>query len=877
MRKILCTVFVILLCAGITSANQHFYIKKAGNDSYSGLSDDSAWGSVTGIKPRMDIPNPTILPGDTLSLNAGDTLIGMLRVTVKLVINKYGSGNDPIINAQHNPLFESCISLESGDSTAISDIVCDSAYQDGIASAGMSGIRIFRGQQMHSGSDGIKQNAGGSMYLEDVWTHDNGDDGASAHAGTLTIRRGKFRHNGTDGVHNIATAIAVINNASLDSNINYGINMGLDRNNYSNMFTSCTLRYNGSSFGGIQLTDSTNALADSCVFYGGAYGVHSVSNGTWTVQNSSFYNQTFAAVFLEGGAGYKNFQHNFIKGCTGDYSVITGTGTGMNAFYNKFWDCSGFNFYDAFNCFGNVHNSDASSSSHYAYRIAVNNLGNKIENCYVNSSGGYAVRDDGNAFTMNNCAFHNGFNGSYSTATTGAVITNCISDNTDLPAGNSNVNGANFASYFQSTDTGSALYAIPLITGGAYKTGVNPSISGITKYFNNFAIIPGSVNIGAMGNPCTDSIMLYSPSNGATNIAINPTLTWKTSGSAPYQLQVSTSSGFSSMVFNQSGITDTTQNLTNLSNNTIYYWRVNPSNANNACPGSSSWSFTTIIAVPPAPILSSPSNGAVNIAVSPTLTWAASSGAASYRVQVSKTSNFSNIVFDSSGIIVTSLVLAGLLNDSTYYWHVNATNIGGIGDWSATANFTIITTLPSAVILISPKDSAILSADSIVLIWQKGAPAVTAYMLEVAKDSGFTNLLVQDSSLTDTIKLVRALTGESFWWQVKAKNGVGWGPFSAKRRFTHPSTSVLPKQWSMKVFGCTQSDRILRYSLPEQCRVILRYYNVSGRLIISLINRVQNAGYYSISIPMSWWAKGTYVQEFQAGNFVRKDKFYITR
>jgi hypothetical protein len=104
-----------------------------------------------------------------------------------------------------------------------------------------------------------------------------------------------------------------------------------------------------------------------------------------------------------------------------------------------------------------------------------------------------------------------------------------------------------------------------------------------------------------------------------------------------------------------------------------------------------------LILVPPAaPSLSSPNNLATAINISPTLTWTASPGATSYQVQVSSTNNFSDIVFDQSGLTTTSAsVTPALANSTVYYWRVNATNAVGTGLWSPVWSFTTIASVPA--------------------------------------------------------------------------------------------------------------------------------------------------------------------------------------
>jgi uncharacterized protein (TIGR02145 family) len=88
---------------------------------------------------------------------------------------------------------------------------------------------------------------------------------------------------------------------------------------------------------------------------------------------------------------------------------------------------------------------------------------------------------------------------------------------------------------------------------------------------------------------------LSSPSNGATNQSTSPTLSWNaSSGATSYTLQVSTDSLFSSYVYNQSGLTSISQQVTGLSNSTLYYWWVNAANGYGTSIWSTpTWSFMT--------------------------------------------------------------------------------------------------------------------------------------------------------------------------------------------------------------------------------------------------------------------------------------------
>jgi subtilisin family serine protease len=183
---------------------------------------------------------------------------------------------------------------------------------------------------------------------------------------------------------------------------------------------------------------------------------------------------------------------------------------------------------------------------------------------------------------------------------------------------------------------------------------------------------------------------LSSPANSSTGIAINTGLTWNTvSGATSYNVQVSTSSSFGTTVYNATGITSTSASPAGLANNTTYYWRVSATNGVGTGAWSSVWSFTTVVQgnVPLAPVLSSPANNATNVSRTPSFSWIASAGATSYNFQLSKKSNFSSLV-NNSTLTGTSTTVSGLSRTTTYYWRVSAKNAVGTSPWSVTRNFT---------------------------------------------------------------------------------------------------------------------------------------------------------------------------------------------
>jgi hypothetical protein len=98
------------------------------------------------------------------------------------------------------------------------------------------------------------------------------------------------------------------------------------------------------------------------------------------------------------------------------------------------------------------------------------------------------------------------------------------------------------------------------------------------------------------------------------------------------------------------------------------------------------------MAIPAAPSLSSPADGAIGVSVDPTLIWNTTAGAATYTLQVSLTPAFTSFVVNQSDIVDTLYNVTGLSNNTQYYWRVNATNEAGTGEWSVTWVFTVTAT-----------------------------------------------------------------------------------------------------------------------------------------------------------------------------------------
>ncbi len=181
-----------------------------------------------------------------------------------------------------------------------------------------------------------------------------------------------------------------------------------------------------------------------------------------------------------------------------------------------------------------------------------------------------------------------------------------------------------------------------LTNSTTYYWRANASNVGGTSWSNAWSF---TTIVAAPGVP-----VLASPSNGAGNQPVSLSLSWNTStNAATYAVQVSTDAAFGSTVTAQIGLTGTMAAVSGLGNSATYYWRVGAKDAGGVSGWSGGWSFTTVIAVPDVPQLSSPASGAMAQPVTLSLGWSTSARAASYSVEVSTDAGFGSFVADEIG------------------------------------------------------------------------------------------------------------------------------------------------------------------------------------------------------------------------------------
>lgn len=332
---------------------------------------------------------------------------------------------------------------------------------------------------------------------------------------------------------------------------------------------------------------------------------------------------------------------------------------------------------------------------------------------------------------------------------------------------------------------------------------------------------------------------------------------------------------FTGLLFNDSTtVIDTTKQMSALTPNRKYYWRVRGWNAAGASAYSSVDSFT-IQYLPLATSLLYPTHNQ------------ADARADTLVLRVQKVDADSNYVFQtwtytSAGQAFRSdtvkqnptLTLTGLLNRSKYYWQVQVGNQAGWSAFTAVDSFTTIIELASTPRTITPKNSSAEQRRT-KFVWSKATNAVW-YHLQVAT-TNFINPsdIIEDVKVqTDTTYTIMDTLKAStlYYWRVSAIDLGGEGAFSASAHFnTGTATDVEQAIQLPKAFALLQNypnpfnpTTTIGYELPKTSFVKLYIYDVLGRVVATLVDGMQPANTYRVEWNPSRLSSGVYFCRIQA-------------
>ncbi len=236
-------------------------------------------------------------------------------------------------------------------------------------------------------------------------------------------------------------------------------------------------------------------------------------------------------------------------------------------------------------------------------------------------------------------------------------------------------------------------------------------------------------------------------------------------GATGYRLDVSTSGSFTSFVsgYNNLYVAGTSRSVTGLSPGTAYYYRVRTVAGGGTSSNSGTITVTTGLDAPVATPATDVSTTCF------TADWNSVQGATSYRLDVSKDSQFSSFVSGYAGLPVfsaTNYLVESLEANTTYYYRVRAVVSSVISDSSNT--ITCVTAPPVPV----AKVATGVTPGSFTAGWY-GVMGATGYRLDVSTSSSFTSFVsgYNNLSVAGTSRAVTGLSpGTVYYYRVRSSN-----------------------------------------------------------------------------------------------------------
>jgi phosphodiesterase/alkaline phosphatase D-like protein len=417
---------------------------------------------------------------------------------------------------------------------------------------------------------------------------------------------------------------------------------------------------------------------------------------------------------------------------------------------------------------------------------------------FSNYQGTYNNLNVGNVTTLNVTGLTTGVTYFYRIkATNGcsnSLVSNTITVSTTAPVAPTATDPNNFTCNSFNANwgavTGATQYFLDVSTTSAFTAGTFVSgynnlnvgnvttlnVTGLTTGVVYFYRIRASNGCSTSLNSNTITVSTTAPVSPTATPATNFSCTsfnanWgAVSGATQYIIEVSTSASFTSYVgtYNNLNVGNvTTLNVTGLTSNTTYFYRIK---STNGCSTSlPSNTITVSTSAPIAPIAAAASNFTCT---SFNANWGAVTGATQYFVDVSTDANFATFQGTYNNVNVgnvTTYFVTGLTVNTTYYYRVRADNGCTFSANSNTINVT--TTSPVAPIALNADN---FSCTTFNANWSASVGA-TSYELDVSTSGSFANFVSGFSAFNvgnvTTYNVTNLTQNMTYYYRIRAVNG----------------------------------------------------------------------------------------------------------
>ncbi len=276
---------------------------------------------------------------------------------------------------------------------------------------------------------------------------------------------------------------------------------------------------------------------------------------------------------------------------------------------------------------------------------------------------------------------------------------------------------------------------------------------------------------------------LLLPINTASDVRDTLQLVWNYANNASsYSFELATDAAFTAIVYSENSLLDTSYQITSLSGETEYFWRVKTTNLAGESGFADSYSFTT--AYPAAPTLLTPMYQEIDVELNPLFVWNSNPISTSYRFLLS----------EGLGISASKTIVDTVLTDTTfqisnlkpgtfYAWTVNAANDFGNSRWADLFQLKTKVILPEIPTLLSPLHNLSTLGDTVTFIWQD-AEYSDDFRIQVSLVETFSQRVFDVDNIKDTTITFGGFEGAStYYWRVRANNNGGSSVFSEAFKF----------------------------------------------------------------------------------------------
>ncbi len=234
---------------------------------------------------------------------------------------------------------------------------------------------------------------------------------------------------------------------------------------------------------------------------------------------------------------------------------------------------------------------------------------------------------------------------------------------------------------------------------------------------------------------------------------------------------------------------------------------------------------------------------------------------------------------------------------SYWYWTNQIAETAAEGLWQLEIDFEGETyshsftvsdpaTPPTEVFLRYPENDIEIVDEDITLYWLPLADA-QSYEIEIAADPEFNDIiLTQSNLLVLNMELTQNDMVSENYWRVRATNANGTGEWSESRRIVNgiinsvdQEDSEIPTELVLKQNfpNPFNPSTLIEYSIPVSSFVELTVYDLSGRIIESLVSSNQSAGNHQVNFNASNLASGIYIYQLRANGLVVTNKMTLIK